>query len=246
LWKKGLLGDNSPHVLLDTIIFYNGLYFALHSGKEYCQLRSSLCQIEVVEVPGERLCLRYEEELSKNRPGGIKGQKMKPNIFHHSNTLNPERCFVKLFKLYTDLFPENWSPDAFYFPPSSKPISSCWYTVKPLGHNTLHKMVNRLCEKANIFGSKTNHSLHANAATQLYKARVDKQLVMKRTGHRSLEGVHNYKQTSDTQRVALSDILNNKKACTSDNQVLVPLSEQENPASENSVYRKLCYPANQK
>ena len=31
---------------------------------------------------------------------------------------------------------------------------------------------------------------------------------MERTGHRSLTGVRSYKQTSDEQRVALSDIMN--------------------------------------
>ena len=40
---------------------------------------------------------------------------------------------------------------------------------------------------------------------------MDKQLVMERTGHRSLEGVRSYKRTSDTQQEALSDILNCSK-----------------------------------
>ena len=37
---------------------------------------------------------------------------------------------------------------------------------------------------------------------------MDEQLVMERTGHRSIEGVRSYKRSSDQQREALSDILN--------------------------------------
>ena len=75
LWKKGLLGDSTPQTILDTMVFCNCLYFALRSGQEHRQLRLNPCQIEVIEQPGERPYLKYSEDISKNRPGGIKGRK---------------------------------------------------------------------------------------------------------------------------------------------------------------------------
>ena len=39
LWEENILGDHSPESLLNTIIFMNGLYFALRSGDEHRQLR---------------------------------------------------------------------------------------------------------------------------------------------------------------------------------------------------------------
>ena len=32
LWQKGLLGDHSPHVLLDTMVYLIGFYFARGEG----------------------------------------------------------------------------------------------------------------------------------------------------------------------------------------------------------------------
>lgn len=61
LWKKGLLGSSNPQTLLDTILFMNGIYFALRSGAEHRQLRHDPCQIELVERPGERAYLRYTD-----------------------------------------------------------------------------------------------------------------------------------------------------------------------------------------
>ena len=106
LWTKDLLGSGSPQALVDTMVVMNGIYFALRSGNEHRQLRSVPCQIEVVEKPGEHSYLVYTEDISKNRPGGLKGRKLKPkHVCHYDNPQNPERCFVRLFQLYQQHLP---------------------------------------------------------------------------------------------------------------------------------------------
>ena len=100
LWKKGLLGDHSPQALLNTMVFMNGLYFALRSGREHRELRFDSSQIELVARDGERAYLQYTEDKSKNRPGGHKGRHIsRKHVKHHANLQNLSRCFVRLFRL---------------------------------------------------------------------------------------------------------------------------------------------------
>ena len=70
-----------------------------------------------------------------------------------------------------------------------------------------------MCKKAGIQGFKTNHSLRATTAARLYSSGVDEQLVMERTGHRSIEEIRSYKRTSLEQQENISDILHGKKPC---------------------------------
>ena len=193
LWESGQLGDSTPQQLLDTIVFCCGLFFALRSGKEHRQLRRTPPQIELIERPGERAYLRYREDVSKNHPGGLKARNIPSKVvYHHANLENPQRCFILLYKKYLALSPADAPADAFYLQPARSPTSSCWFSRNPLGHNPLGGTVARICRLAGIPGYKTNHSLRATSASRLYQTGVDEQLVMERTGHRSLTGVRSY------------------------------------------------------
>jgi len=162
------------------------------------QLRHKPCQIQVVENEGERPYLLYTEDTSKNHPGGLKGRKFKPKVVvHYVNTENLDRCFVRLFKKYNALCPYNCPEGAFYLAPLKNPKQNCWYSASPIGRNKLTKAVSNMCNECGIHGFRTNHSLRATAAIHLYASGVDEQLVMERTGHRSIEGFHSYKRCSD-------------------------------------------------
>ena len=79
-----------------------------------------------------------------------------------------------------------------YLKPLSKPTLSVWFSKQPVGHNKLPSTVAHLCKAAEIAGFKTYHFLWATTATHLFHRDVDEQLIMERTGHRSINGVRSY------------------------------------------------------
>lgn len=137
----------SRQQLIDTMVYNNGLFFALRSGREHRHLRANPCQISVIEPPGEKAFLRYIEDTSKNKQGGLKGRnRSKKEVLQHENLANPDRCPVPLFKRYMSLCPKDRPPGAFYLKPLSKPKKDCWFSRVPLGHNELDKTIKRLCK----------------------------------------------------------------------------------------------------
>lgn len=72
LWKKkkGLLGDQNPQALLDTMMYYCGLYFVLRSGQEHRSLQ--LDQFELIKATDKApACLKYHKNFSKNNHSGM-------------------------------------------------------------------------------------------------------------------------------------------------------------------------------
>lgn len=93
-------------------------------------------------------------------------------------------------------------------------MGDVWYTNVAVGHNTLANTVKTLCKRGEIAGHFTNHSLRATAATRLFEAGIDEQLIMQRTGHSSNTGVRSYKRVGEKLRQITSDVLNKGELTT--------------------------------
>jgi len=196
-------------VLVDTLVYLNGLNFALRSGEEHRRLRHNPSQLSVVDKEGTVLCIQYHEDISKTNQGGLKSQKVIPkHVIHHANTENPSRCLVRLFLKYTELCPHDRPDSALYLTPAKNPTEHCWYSKVPIGHNKLAETIPRLMKKAGIPGYFTNHSLRATSTTRMYDAQLDEASIMQRTGHRSVNGVRAYKRHTEKLEELTSAVLN--------------------------------------
>ena len=70
LWEKGILGEDSPDKLRQTVFFLIGVRFGLRGLKEQYELRRYPdSQINIVKVDGKD-ALVYREFQSKTRQGG--------------------------------------------------------------------------------------------------------------------------------------------------------------------------------
>ena len=186
LWINNLLGDKTPQQLISTMVFYIGMFFSLRSGIEHSRLRFKPPQIELFEPPHDRAYLKYTEDVSKTNRGGLAHRRKEPKqVIHYENIDNPERCLIRLYKLYMCKCPKNCPDGAFYLKTLSNLKSDCWFCNVRISHNVLQKMVPNLFKVAGIEGHFTNHSLRATSATWLFEAQIDEQLIMQRTGRSS-------------------------------------------------------------
>ena len=129
MWSDGVLGDDEPEKLINTLLFLNGLHFALRSGQEHRSL--SIDQISIIP-PSETCkyyCLEYIETVSKTNNGGFK-TRIDPKQVKHVDVQsldNPQRSHVSLLRKYLSLRPPN-SCNAFYLTPL-KSDQRYWYKV---------------------------------------------------------------------------------------------------------------------
>ena len=60
-------------------------------------------------------------------------------------------------------------------------------------------------------GCKTNHSLRATAASEMFARQVPVNLIQERTGHRSLKALRTYGRSNEEQHRAISSVLCDSK-----------------------------------
>ena len=214
MWEKGLLGDKDPKTLLHTLVFLFGKFFVLRSGEEHRQLTFS--QLKINEgTSTERTRLQYKSHGEKNHGGGLKDRNVTSKVVEqHENVEKPERCVVRLYKLYVSKCLKDVKQDEMFYLTPKKECnldSNLWYTKTPIGKNTLRNIVANLCKEADIKGYKTNHSLRAMTCSLGLSRGVPDKLIMGCTGHKNMSSLHTYQRVSVKEKELVSDILQENK-----------------------------------
>ncbi len=210
LWSRGILGSDTPRKLLHTLVYLIGLNYALRAGQEHRSLRFGVANKSqlrlLVNDKGEHY-LRYTEDSSKANQGGLKHQSVdRKTVDAYENRDNPDRCIVEIFRRYVSHCPTKSRPVGLYLRPLDKPSSNVWFACQVVGRQKLAGIVGSICKEAGFEGYRSNHSLRATAATRLYNAEVDEQLIGLVTGHRS-SAIQKYKRTTEKQKRKCSSII---------------------------------------
>ncbi|CAC5417572.1 unnamed protein product [Mytilus coruscus] len=173
-------------------------------------------------------CLIYTEAKSKADQGGIKHKNVKrKSVVAYQNTENQARCVVNLFELYASHCPPfPRKADALYLRPLKIPNGNIWYADQPIGRHSLANIVASICQEAGIGGYRTNHSLRASAATRMYDAGVDEQLICEVTGHRS-NAVRNYKRTNEKQKRKINSVIQGRTDSENDDSGKFKISKSD-------------------
>ncbi|KAK6186295.1 hypothetical protein SNE40_008360 [Patella caerulea] len=98
MWKCGVLGSHNPRLLVNTLIYLNGLHFSLRSGQEHRKLRFKNSQICLLTRIDGTSFLRYKEDVSKTYQGGLKHRKVAPKTVDHYPNSDKNKCHIEIYK----------------------------------------------------------------------------------------------------------------------------------------------------
>lgn len=163
------------------------------------------------------------------------------------NIQDPDSCPVRLLKKILEKRGPNVKSDRLFLTENPSWKTSNWFKNTPVGINTISKWTKLSAERAGLDVKRrkiTNHSTRSTAVTQMVKAGVSEQEVIKITGHQSAGSIRPYLQLDQTHHVKLinnlrqtgqhdKDIARSQTACSSS----TPVSSDSvigSIASENS------------
>ena len=216
LWSQGILGEDTPDKLRDTVLFMIGINIHLRAIEEHYYLHRDMPeqkgQISFVMNPKGKKCVLYQEDfVTKTHDSGLRDMRRDRKIvWVYPNESDINKCPVRLIQKYLSLCPPYYKKPNFYLQSLSKPTPTQWYCEQVVGKCTIAKVVKSLMERAGIDGFFTNHSARRTGGTRLFRAGVDRKLVKEATGHTS-DTVDKYQITSDEQREMMSNIIAGNK-----------------------------------
>ena len=143
LWEKGVLGEDTPDKLRNTVLFLHGINAHLHAVEEHYYLRRDTPQekgqLSFVMNPKGVKCVVYQEDtVTKTHDGGLKDMKHDhKTVWIYPNLGNCNRCPIRLIEKYLSLCPAYYRKANFYLKSLQKPVPKQWYCEQVVGQNTI-------------------------------------------------------------------------------------------------------------
>ena len=213
LWSQGILGEDSPDKLRNTVLFLLGMNVALRAGDEHYDLRRN-CESKPSQLQFKRnaagvKCLVYtEDSITKTNDGGLKSMRKDRKIVWVYPSSDQIKCPVRLVEKYISLCPPvtvKTKKMNFYLRSLEKITPMQWYGEQVVGLNSIRKVTGELLKHV-AEGFHSNHSLRRSGTTRLFHKGVDSKLIREFTGHKS-DALFAYETTSDEQCQDMSEII---------------------------------------
>ena len=199
LKSSEVLSLSSPLSLLRNVWFHVVLFFCRRGLEGQRSLTTNSFKFET-DAAGRNYATMSHDELSKNHPGGLKDVESTEKEARMYETEDQGDGY-KALKLY--LQKVNPKCTAFFQYPrkNSMALDAVWYEARPLGINSLAKMMKTISEEARLSKVYTNHCVRATAITLWSNAGISNRHIMAISGHRSEQSLVSYNSRPSTSQL---------------------------------------------
>ena len=209
---------NSPKQLQEKIFFYIQFNFARRGRENLRQLKKYSFSFHHDDKDLEYCEMAYNER-TKNHQNPEQSES-KPRMY----ATGKDTCPVMTLKLFMSKLPDNCEI-LYVQAKTGKNFSvsdSCWYTMKPIGINTLGNFMKTISKRLGLSIHYSNHSIWATVVTLLSSKGLEARQIMRLTKHKSESSLRSYESDNTvTQKRIISKILNSepvsKEISTHDN-----------------------------
>ena len=208
LFDQNYFGFSSGETVQRTVWWFLSLHFGWRGRDE----ARKVCWGDVVLKGGAGgEYLEWDTERgTKTRDGRECEERRRYNPTAYPS--ESDRCPIKAYKLFAAHRPqEALHPNSPFFLTidlSKSATDNIWYKPKPMGKNSLGKILALAREKCGLQGKVANHSVRKTGISTLLDYGVPELYVAQHSGMKSTESLKSYKRASLTQQRTMSDVLN--------------------------------------
>lgn len=186
--------------------------------------------------------IEYNPIFSKTAQGG--SRKLADSKWLIANIANPRICPVRLFKKLMEKRGKSIKTDRLFLTPNenfNNFNAKSWYKNCPVGRNTISTWFKLAAGKIGIDTKKikvTNHSGRATAVSNLAKAGIGEQQLIKITGHSNSQSIKPYLQLDSTHHQNIIETMRGRIPSTSISGVL---DESTSSNQQSKVYNNCTF-----